>query len=202
MRAKLLAMFVVLALGGCGSAQQPAPATAADLAQRRQQAEEEVTALATAHCQAGLHGPLAELADETIFIRGTAGETMEGLAALQEMNDNYQSGNIEVVHRCPVNHREVSVSPSGDVVWIEEGLRTHVDWPENFSVEFPSQRTMIFVRDGEGWRLRYYALSVALPDAALDETFGEPGTVTPTVGSTAGLEEGEPAAEEEAAPEE
>ena len=74
---------------------------------------------------------------------------------------------------------------------------THASWP-GFSVDFPSQRTMIFERMPEGWRLRYYSLSVRLPDDQLDEAYAEAPTeaaVSPPVEAPAEGEvvvEGEP----------
>jgi len=138
-----------------------------------------VTQIAETHCEQGLHGPLADIAADPLLIRGTAGETMEALASLQEMNANYESRNVEVRHICDQVHRLIYTSASGNVVWVEEALRTHAAWPPSFSVEFPSQRTMIFERAEGQWALRYYALSVALSDDNLDEAFAETDSATP-----------------------
>lgn len=176
MRATLLSLLVLVSAGSCASTQHQA--TTADPA-TREQAIEEVTRIVTANCENGLHGPLAQMAsDRQLLIRGTAGETMEGRAALEEMNASYEHRDVEVAHQCAEVHRRVYASMSGNVVWVEEGLRTHAAWPPSFSVEFPSQRTMVFEREGDSWRLQYYALSVALPDNNLDEAFAEPGEPT------------------------
>ena len=177
-----LAVIVLLASASCNSPQvvpNTAPTAANADPSRRQQAIEQITELVTEHCENGLHGPLAELASDQILIRGTAGETMEGRAAIQEMNSSYDSRNVEVIHICDQIHRRVYASAAGNIVWVEEGIRTHVTLPPSFNVEFPSQRTMIFEREGESWRLQYYGLSVALPDDSLDESFAQPGDTTP-----------------------
>jgi hypothetical protein len=169
MRVALLSLLAVVSAAACASSQHGT--TTVDPAVRSQ-AIEDVTQIVTANCEDGLHGPLAQIAsDRQLLIRGTAGETMEGRAALEETNASYQDREVEVAHRCAEVHRRVYASASGDVVWVEEGLRTHVAWPPSFSVEFPSQRTMVFEREGGEWRLQYYALSVALSDDNLDEAF-------------------------------
>ena len=180
MKMMCFALLAMLLTCSCASSQMPASAALEADPAARERAIEEISQLAATHCEEGLHGPLAEHAsDQRLLIRGTAGETMEGRAALEEMNANYNSRNVVVQHLCEQVHRMVYASAAGNVVWVEESIRTRAAWPPSFSVEFPSQRTMVFEREGERWALRYYALSVALSDAALDEAFAETDSPTP-----------------------
>ncbi len=192
MRNLVMTSLIALVLVGCGARQ--GGTTAVDPAMR-QQAVDEVTQLAAAACREGVHGSMENVATEgPLLIVGTAGEVIEGRASLEEVNQSYTTRNVEVVHDCEGAQRLVYSSTAANVVWVEEALQTHAAWP-GFSVDFPSQRTMIFERMPEGWRLRYYSLSARLPDDQLDQAYAQPAE-TP-LEAAAAPEEATPA---EAAP--
>lgn len=169
---------VALLLAGCCS-RQPAtttPAASPDATDpaARQTAIDEVTQLATEHCAEGVHGSLEHVATEgALLIVGTAGEIIEGRPTLEEVNASYGTRNVTVRHDCAEVERFVYASQAGDVVWLEEAIRTHASWP-GFTVDFPSQRTMVFERGATGWQLRFYALAARLPDDQLDEAYAQP----------------------------
>lgn len=169
---RLITLLFALAIAACGASQQGGT-TPADPA-LRQEAIDAVTQLAVENCEHGIHGSLDHVAtDGPLLIVGTAGEILEGRASLEEVNESYTTRNVVVEHECGEVQRIVTASQSANVVWVEEALRTHASLP-GFSVDFPSQRTMIFERMPEGWQLRYYSLSVRLPDDQLDEAYARP----------------------------
>lgn len=138
------------------------------------EAENEVTQLAIQHCEEGAHGTLDHMAtDGPLLIVGTAGEIIEGRASLDEVAASYGTRNVVVRHNCENVQRFVYSAAAGNIVWVEEAIRTHASWP-GFTVDFPSQRTMIFEATEEGWRMRYYSLSVRLPDDQLDQAYAQP----------------------------
>jgi hypothetical protein len=164
-----VALFV---LSGCGASQ--AQQTANTVPGDPEAAVREVTALIAQRCEAGLHGDLELVSPEgPILVVGTAGETMEGRALLEQTNASYESRGVAVRYDCSGVQRWVYASEAGDVVWAEEAIETHATFP-GMQVAFPSQRTLVFERTAGGWRLRYYGLSVRLPDDRLDEVYGLP----------------------------
>lgn len=176
MRILVITTLAISIAAGCGAQQgsgtTTAPATAGP--ETRQQAIDDVLQLATTNCQDGIHGSLDHVAaDGPLLIVGTAGEVIEGRPSLEEVNQSYTTRNVVVRHECDGVHRMAYASANADVVWVEEALRTHASWP-GFSVDFPSQRTMIFEQMPQGWQLRYYSLSVRLPDDQLDLAYAQP----------------------------
>lgn len=174
-------LSVALLLAGC-CPRQPAtttpttPAGPADPA-ARQTAIDEVTQIATEHCAEGVHGSLEHVATEgALLIVGTAGEIIEGRPTLEEVNASYGTRNVTVRHDCAEVQRFIYASQDANVVWLEEAIRTHASWP-GFTVDFPSQRTMIFERGPAGWQLRYYSLAARIPDDQLDEAYAQPPEV-------------------------
>jgi hypothetical protein len=155
----------------------------------RDTAIREVTELLEAHCESGIHTVEEFLPEDgPLLVVGTAGEIMEGRALLEQINATYETRGIEVRHDCSEVQRWVYASPSGDVAWAEEAIRTNARFP-GIDVSFPSQRTLIFGRTPEGWRLQYYSLSVRLPDDDLDTVFGV-GHQPPGEGGGAGASPG------------
>ncbi len=145
-----------------------------------------MTQLAIRHCQDGVHGTNEHVASEgALLIVGTAGEIIEGRPSLNEVNESYVNRNVVIRHECVDVQRFIYASAEANVVWVEEALRTHASGP-GFSVNFPSQRSIIFERTQEGWRLRYYSLSVRLPDDQLDQAYAEPADDTPETPSGQG----------------
>jgi hypothetical protein len=181
MKGVLKVLPVALLFAGCCS-RQPAtttptasgdPAASADPA-ARQAAIDEVTQIATDHCADGVHGSLEHVAtDGALLIVGTAGEVIEGRPTLEEVNASYGTRNVTVHHDCTEAQRYVYASQAGDVVWVEEAIRTHASWP-GFTTDFPSQRTMIFERGPAGWQLRFYELAARIPDDQLDDAYAQP----------------------------
>jgi hypothetical protein len=169
----VIASLTLAILAGCGARQGGGTMATAD-AGAQQAAIDEVSRIAAEHCATGVHGSMDHVAtDGPLLIVGTAGEIIEGRASLDEVNQSYSTRDVEVRHDCEGAQRLAYAAAAGNVVWLEEALRTHASWP-GFSVDFPSQRTMIFERLPEGWRLRYYSLSVRLPDDQLDEAYAQP----------------------------
>lgn len=174
-----LVFVVACAAMGCGAQAvqqaQSCPAAADRLAPdpaARAAAELEVTELLVAHCERGIHNSVEHTSsDGPLLVVGTAGETMEGNALLEETNASYASRGIEVRYDCSEVQRWVYASATGDVVWAAESIRTNARFP-GLEVAFPSARTLVFERTPEGFRLRYYSLAVQLPDENLDEVFG------------------------------
>ncbi len=185
---KLATLVCVLFVGGCCSTTTGQGETTPDPAGQGDPAAavEAVTALAVEHCEHGIHGSLDHVSSDGLLIVGTAGEIMEGRSLLEQTNSSYEERGISVRHECQDVQRWVNASASGDVVWVEEALRTHARMPD-WEVAFPSQRSMVFERTAEGWMLRYYSLSVRLADDHLDEVFAvaQDGQDTETATETA-----------------
>jgi len=196
MRCLWIGLATALFSVGCGSSQTVTTTTPVnDDPVSGQQAVDEVLQLATQHCENGVHGSLDYVAtDGPLLIVGTAGEVIEGRASLEEVNASYTTRDVEVRHDCTNAQRFAYAAAAGNVVWVEEAIRTHASWP-GFTVDFPSQRTLIFERTAEGWKLRYYSLSVRLPDDQLDQAYAQPPE-TPAEAPAGGAEE--PAAPESA----
>jgi len=167
-----IALLALIVTGCCGSTQHQVTATNPSPPSVNDQAVEEVTELMERFCEQGIHRSSEHIAtDGPVLVVGTAGEIMEGRALLEESNSAYEQRGISVRYECADAFRAVYASAMGDIVWGEETVRTHASFP-GLSVVFPTQRTLVFERESQGWRLRYYSLSVNLPDDHLDEVYG------------------------------